>query len=183
MDVDFINSVAGYIEYTVSRKSWFEVPSPDHGRNKRLKTATGKSDIKEEKQYLPFAARYEGYPTVEMITSAVNESGITPVTLREESIVQLLEMLCYDKKLVALNNGQYYKAIKNPEAVKTSQARKPATVDDQADAEVMKHLPKNGMTEAPCGQCPVFNLCSPGGAVSPETCEYFDPWLSSTLGF
>ncbi|KAJ5605197.1 hypothetical protein N7510_010351 [Penicillium lagena] len=183
MDVDFINSVAGYIEYTVSRKSWFEVPSSEQGRNKRLKTATGKSDIKEEKQYLPFAARYEGYPTVEMITSAVNESGITPVTLREESIVQLLEMLCYDKKLVALNNGQYYKAIKNPDAVKASQARKPAAVNDMADAEATKHLPKNGMTEAPCGQCPVFKLCSPGGAVSPETCEYFDPWLSSSLGF
>lgn len=32
-------------------------------------------------------------------------------------------------------------------------------------------------TSMPCGVCPVFNECKPGGSVSPETCIYFDKWL------
>ncbi|PYH90385.1 DNA-directed RNA polymerase III subunit Rpc34 [Aspergillus ellipticus CBS 707.79] len=182
LDENFINSVAGFIEYTVSRKSWYEVPASDGHRNKRMKTADGGMAVKQEagqKEYLPFPAGYLGYPTVAMLTGAVNESGITPVRLGEESITQLLEMLCYDNKLVALNNGEVYKSIKNPEQVKSQQARKPRS----DDAGIDDRLVKNGMTEAPCGHCPVFKLCAPGGAVSPESCEYFDPWLEKALGF
>lgn len=185
LDANFINSVAGYIEYTVSRKSWYEVPSADGGpRNKRLKTEAGSMAIKQEsgeKQYLPFPAGYQGYPTVAMITAAVNESGITPVRLGEESIVQLLEMLCYDNKLIALSNGELYKSVKHPGAIKAAQARKSATEEGADDGATI--LVKNGMTEAPCGQCPVFKLCTPGGAVSPESCDYFEPWLEKALGF
>ncbi|THC98711.1 hypothetical protein EYZ11_001774 [Aspergillus tanneri] len=182
LDENFINTVAGYIEYTVSRKSWFEVASADGHRGKRVKTADGSVSVKQEmgqKEYIPFPAGYQGYPTVAMITAAVNESGITPVRLGEESILQLLEMLCFDNRLVALNNGEVYRSVKNPEAVKQQQARKPAADDDEA----ADRLVKNGMTEVPCGQCPVFKLCAPGGAVSPESCEYFDPWLEKALGF
>lgn len=182
LDANFINSVAGYIEYTVSRKSWYEVPSADGPGKKRLKTGAGSVAVKPEsgeKQYLPFPAGYQGYPTASMITAAVNESGITPVRLGEESIVQLLEMLCFDNKLIALKNGEVYKSVKHPEAVKAAQARKPGG----EDADEIDYLVRNGMTEAPCGQCPVFRLCAPGGAVSPETCDYFDPWLEKALGF
>ncbi|KAJ5213025.1 hypothetical protein N7449_000194 [Penicillium cf. viridicatum] len=182
LDANFINSVAGYIEYTVSRKSWFEVPASDR-KNKRIKTASGKADVKsDEKTYLPYPHGYAGYPTVAQITTAVNDSGITPVRLGEESVVQLLEMLCYDNKLVALGNGEWYRSLKSPEAVKANQSRKPPVEGDDLSV-ANKHLVKNGMTEAPCGQCPVFKLCAPGGAVSPETCEYFDPWLNNGLGF
>lgn len=182
LDANFINSVAGYIEFTVSRKSWYEVPA-DRGRNKRQKTATGKAEIKSEpteKTYLPFPATYSNYPTVEFITSAVNESGITPVRLGEESIVQLLQMLCFDKKLVALENGTTYKSTKNPDVIKAHQARKPLAEGESNPPGI---LGNNGMTESPCGPCPSFRLCSPGGAISPETCEYFDPWMEKVLGF
>ncbi|GAQ46420.1 34-kDa subunit of RNA polymerase III (C) [Aspergillus tubingensis] len=182
LDENFINSVAGFIEYSVSRKSWYEAPSSDGPRNKRMKTADGGVAVKQEgapKEYLPFPAGYQGYPTIPQLTAAVNESGITPVRLGEESITQLLEMLCYDNKLVSLNNGEFYKSVKNPEQVKSQQARKPRTDDSGID----DRLVKNGMTEAPCGNCPVFKLCAPGGAVSPESCEYFDPWLEKALGF
>ncbi|KAJ5929786.1 hypothetical protein N7454_006736 [Penicillium verhagenii] len=184
LDANFINSVAGYIEYTVSRKSWYEGPA-DRGRsNKRIKTISGKVDIKPEpteKCFLPYPANYPGYPTPEAITRAVNESGITPVQLTPESIIQLLNMLCFDKKLVALNDGKYYKSLKNPEAVKANQARKP--LDGGEEPRSSRDLGKNGMTESPCGPCPSFRLCTPGGAISPETCEYFDPWFEKNLGF
>lgn len=184
LDANFINVVASYIEFTVSRKSWYEVPSASGGpRTKRVKASDGsalvKSEQAEKKTFLPFPAGYKGYPTPSMITSAVNQSGITPVRLGEDSIVQLLDMLCYDNKLVSLNAGEFYKSTRNPEIVKAAQSRK--SVED--DPEEKHRLVQNGMTEAPCGQCPVFKLCAPGGAVSPETCEYFDPWLDTALGF
>lgn len=182
LDASFINGVAGFIEYTVSCKSWYEVPS-DRGRGaKRLKTMSGKPDIKAEpteKVFLPYPPGYDGYATVETITRAVNESPLTPVQLGAESIVQLLQMLCFDRKLVALNNGSSYKALRNPEVVSTSQTRKPP-IDGEEPPSV---LGKNGMTESPCGPCPSFKLCTPGGAISPETCEYFDPWFEKVLGF
>jgi len=37
--------------------------------------------------------------------------------------------------------------------------------------------PGNGLTEVPCGRCPVFELCEEGGPVSPANCVYFDQWL------
>ncbi|PTB71508.1 RNA polymerase Rpc34 [Trichoderma longibrachiatum ATCC 18648] len=33
------------------------------------------------------------------------------------------------------------------------------------------------LTEAPCGRCPVFELCEEGGPVAPSNCEYFQKWL------
>ena len=37
--------------------------------------------------------------------------------------------------------------------------------------------PGNGLSEVPCGRCPVFNLCEVGGPVSAENCVYFEEWL------
>lgn len=184
-DSTFINQVAGFIEYTVSKLSWYEVPA-DRGRSaKRVKTATGKAEVNAESEkptYLPYPMNYKGYPSVEDISRKVNSSGLTPVQLQGDSIVQLLQMLCYDKKLVSLGEGRAYKAVKSPEFIlKANQARK-ATSEGDASA-TLDLLGKNGMTESPCGPCPNFKLCSPGAAISPETCEYFDPWKEKVLGF
>lgn len=99
--------------------------------------------------------------------------------LGEESIAELLDMLCYDNKLVALNNGEFYRSVKNPAHVKAEQASKP----EPEDSDTSGRLVTNAMTEVPCWQCPVFKLCALGGAVSPETCEYFGPWLEKALEF
>ncbi|KAJ9289374.1 hypothetical protein DTO021C3_3200 [Paecilomyces variotii] len=176
LDANFINALAGFVELYISRRSWYEVSSEQ--RNKRQKTSTGEAITKKEpteKEYLPYPAGYQGYPTVTQITAEVNKTGVTPVMMGEESISQLLQMLCYDNKLIAMNNDQVYKAVRKPNAIKSGAAAETAEKEGQ--------LGKNGMTESPCGQCPVFKLCIPGGAVSPETCEYFDPWLEKAFGF
>ncbi|KAJ5580221.1 uncharacterized protein N7459_006206 [Penicillium hispanicum] len=188
-DSSFINSLSGFIEYTVARQSWYEVPAAkgsgtddsDRGR-KRIRTATGKADVNgvsPDSQYLPFPANYKNFPTADAICAAVNASGITPVSMAKDHILQLIQMLCYDKKLIALPNG-YFKSLKNPAVVRATQTRK--KVEDK-DAPPFAELGKNGMTESPCGPCPSFRLCSPGSAISPETCEYFDPWMEKVLGF
>ena len=37
---------------------------------------------------------------------------------------------------------------------------------------------ESALTNVPCGLCPVFEECVPGGLISPETCEYMDAWLA-----
>lgn len=185
LDTHFINNMAGFIEYTVSQKSWYEVPA-DRGRNKRIKTANGKADVKNEsheKSYLPHPPNYLGYPTVQDITNIVNQSGLTPVQLTEDRVLQLLNLLCFDNKVAAMDDGASYKALKTPAMIKESQAGKPSQDDPNLPHKPVKSLGGNGMTEGPCGPCPSFRLCSPGGAISPETCEYFDPWMQNVLGF
>ena len=34
----------------------------------------------------------------------------------------------------------------------------------------------SAFTSTPCGVCPVFDECRPGGVVSPESCVYFETW-------
>jgi DNA-directed RNA polymerase III subunit RPC6 len=182
LDATFIGTIAAYIEFKVAERSWYKVPATE-SKNKRIKTASGKADVKsDERMYLPYPHGYTGYPNVETISTLVDGSSLTPVHLSDESIIQLLEMLCYDNKIVALNNGECYRALRTPDVIKADRDRKKSEgIEDPA--ETSKHIVKNGMTEAPCGACPVFRLCSPGSAVSPETCEYFDPWLSNALSF
>ncbi|KAL1984843.1 hypothetical protein VTN96DRAFT_8598 [Rasamsonia emersonii] len=185
LDAEFINVLSDFIEHYVSKRSWYEVPTSrtDKHHAKRQKVSGGDVKSDSEKQYLPFPAGYQHYPTVKDITAEVNKVGITPVTLNDESVAQLLDMLCYDNKLVALNNGLNYKAVKKPNNVRLASKTRGEGDTAVANEQFEAWLGRNGMVEAPCGQCPVFKLCQPGGAVSPENCEYFDSWLEKALGF
>jgi len=33
-------------------------------------------------------------------------------------------------------------------------------------------------TESPCGVCPSFEFCKPGGPVNPQECVYYGDWLT-----
>ncbi|KAJ5558035.1 RNA polymerase Rpc34 [Penicillium sp. DV-2018c] len=181
LDATFIGTIATFIEFKVAELSWYKVPAAER-KNKRIKTASGKADVKShEKNYLPYPHGYTGYPNVQVISQQLHESNLTPVHLSDESLIQLLDTLCYDNKIVALNNGEYYRALRNPDEIKAERERK--KLEETNPSEENQQIVKNGMTEAPCGSCPVFRLCSPGSAVSPETCEYFDPWLDKALSF
>ena len=35
----------------------------------------------------------------------------------------------------------------------------------------------NGLTESPCGRCPVADIYEEGGPVNARNCEYFQEWL------
>ncbi|KAJ5895602.1 hypothetical protein N7495_007293 [Penicillium taxi] len=183
LDASFINGLASFIEYTVSKHSWYLVPTENRGRTKRMKmdSGVGQDTGEKKKTYLPYPADYKGYPTVDLITTAINASGVTPVRLEQGKVTQLLRMLCYDKKVVALPNGFTYKSLKDPGFIQAQQAKKPA--EGEPPVTNSRSLGINGMIESPCGNCPSFSLCKPGTAVSPETCEYYDPWIEKVLGF
>lgn len=113
--------------------------------------------------YLPLPPGYQGYPTLHELTLFVENSKFSQTTLTEDDIRALLDVLCYDKRIV--------KVVMGPEAVAYKALKK--SVKEREDG------PTNGLTEAPCGRCPVFDLCEEGGPVGPSNCKYFVEWLAA----
>ncbi|KAK2861108.1 hypothetical protein FQN49_004531 [Arthroderma sp. PD_2] len=179
LDADFIRGLSGWIEHWVSARSWCAPGSEDQPKGKKRKAQADDS----ETQYIPYLPSYQGHPTTADITKAINGSGLTPVTMDEGSISQLLQMLCYDGRLVSLRDGAAYRSVKKPNQI-SLQRDLGLQGPGEATTKEGPSLGPNGMTEVPCGQCPVFSLCRPGGPVSAENCEYFDEWLkNSALSF
>ncbi|WEW58992.1 34-kDa subunit of RNA polymerase III (C) [Emydomyces testavorans] len=183
LDADFIHSLGVWIERWVSARSWYDSQKADRQRKKRK--LENEISRPSESQYLPYLPTYTGYPTAADITRAINASGLTPVTLGEASIAQLLEMLCHDGRLVSLRDGAAYKSVKKPNQISLQRElglQGPEAAKDTSDQGQLS-LGSNGMTEVPCGRCPVFSLCQAGGPVNAENCEYFQDWLQEALAF
>lgn len=109
----------------------------------------------------PMPAGYQGYPTLDELTLFVENSEVFTQILAANEIQTLLDIMCYDdrvEKVVAGSEGVTYRAL-----------RKSLLDEDERTSS---------LTEAPCGRCPVFDLCEEGGPVGPSTCEYFQEWLS-----
>jgi DNA-directed RNA polymerase III subunit RPC6 len=111
---------------------------------------------------LPLPPTYRGYPTLAELTLFIESSPITSTTLTADDIAALLDVLIYDRRVESILSG--------PDGVAYKAVRKPVVGEDAAERA-------NGLTEAPCGRCPVFELCEEGGPVGPSTCVYFQEWL------
>ena len=107
---------------------------------------------------LPMHPGYQGFPTLSEVTRAINASGLSGVTMKESEMEQLLDILCWDGRLERIKQGTAYRAVKQ--------------VDGEDGVEL-----GNGLTESPCGRCPVFEFCEEGGPVNAKSCEYFQEWL------
>jgi DNA-directed RNA polymerase III subunit RPC6 len=109
---------------------------------------------------LPMSAGFQGYPTLDELTLFVENSKAFEQILTANDIQTLLDIMCYDDKIekVLAGTGITYKALRK------------SLLDEDERSSVL--------TEAPCGRCPVFDLCEEGGPVGPSTCEYFTEWLS-----
>jgi len=118
--------------------------------------------IRDYERYVPMPAGYKGYPTLSELTSYVENSKFTSQTLTATEIEQLLDILCYDDRIEKIaasgQDGFAYKALRK------------TLLDEDYVSSVL--------TEAPCGRCPVFDLCEEGGPVGPSNCEYFNDWLN-----
>lgn len=110
---------------------------------------------------LPMPAGYQGYPTLNELTLFVENGQFFSQILAANEIQTLLDIMCYDDKIeriIAGSEGVAYKALRK------------SLLDEDERGSVL--------TEAPCGRCPVFDLCEEGGPVGPSSCEYFNDWLS-----
>lgn len=113
-------------------------------------------------RYLPMPAGYQAYPTLDELTAYVENSPYTTQTLSSSEVEQLLEIMCYDNRIERVMSGPDGFSYR---ALRTSL---------KAEEDMMRNV----LAEAPCGRCPVFDLCEEGGPVGPSNCEYFDEWLN-----
>ncbi|KAH8681887.1 RNA polymerase Rpc34 [Xylariales sp. PMI_506] len=120
---------------------------------------------------LPMPAGFKGYLTLPEITQKIADVGITKgIPLKEADIQQLVDVLVFDSRIEEVKVGRRrgYRAVR----VTKADPQNNISLDDDT-----WEPPSNGLTTAPCGRCPVFELCEEGGPVWAGGCEYFDRWL------
>lgn len=149
------------------------------------KSSTARREPKRT-QLLPLPAGYNAYPTTRQMAEFISNANITAnTTLTVADVQQLVDVLVYDGLVEPIRIGrvQGYRTVR-PSVVDPT----PMTAlmrDHQGDEDLLELQvgdmgapPRaNGLTEAPCGQCPVFDLCEEGGPVNPGNCVYFERWL------
>jgi DNA-directed RNA polymerase III subunit RPC6 len=129
---------------------------------------------------LPLPAGYTKYPTTWQIAQVMAITDVsTADVLKEAEIQQLIDVLVYDGLVEGVHLPQSGKTgyrVTNisrlDDKMETARGQQEAALD-----QLGAPLIDNGFTEAPCGRCPVFDLCEVGGPVSPSNCVYFRRWL------
>jgi DNA-directed RNA polymerase III subunit RPC6 len=112
---------------------------------------------------LPMPPGYQSYPTLDDCTKFIANSNLTSTPLAQDDIQQLLDMLVYDQRIEKILSGS--------EGVAYKMSRRAAVLEEFGI--------ENPLVQAPCGRCPVFELCEEGGPVGPSNCEYFREWLNA----
>ncbi|KAB5578720.1 DNA-directed RNA polymerase III-like protein [Coniochaeta sp. 2T2.1] len=130
--------------------------------------------------YLPFPAGYNYYPTAHEIAEFISISGITNnTTLSEDDVQQLVDILCYDGLVeqVVVGRRKGYRTTRISRQEPDDPAKVKAAEEKGEEVLLGPQPASNGFVEAPCGRCPVFELCEEGGPVNPSNCVYFQRWL------
>ena len=175
LDEAFIEELNIVAERHVLAKSWYHPPSKG-SKKKNKKSQMSQQEAEglreqelEDQQHqnrdsrramVPMPPGYTKYPTISDITRSINDSGRFQVVMKEAEVRQLMEVLCWSGRVMKVMEGRAYKSVKYGPGLDGVQV-------------------ENGLTEAPCGRCPVFDLCEEGGPVNARTCTYFQDWLNS----
>jgi DNA-directed RNA polymerase III subunit RPC6 len=161
--------------------------SPDSKRKKRKHTADIEDAPRKHRshkfdpetdtvQQLAHPAFTKAYPTAEQIhhfittNEAIRQSKAMQLTVAE--IQSVIDVLVWDDKLERIGDG--YRTVRGVSF------RPPGFAGDgEEDDEEENGATRNGngLTQAPCGKCPVFDLCGPGAPVNASNCVYFQEWL------
>ncbi|KAL8660383.1 MAG: hypothetical protein Q9202_006618 [Teloschistes flavicans] len=193
LDDEFVHQMAKWTERYIVGRSWYH-PHESHGKRPLKQQRLSQQQIENRRStaleassgnrsgggsssqiLLPFPPGYTGYPTVGEITRAINESNISPVTMKEVEMKQLLDILVWDGRIERNQFSESYKAVKKAALA----AMFPLRTEDgeKEENEEVSIEGESALTEAPCGKCPVMGFCEEGGPVNARTCEYFAEWL------
>lgn len=199
LDVELIAVTADAVVHFIERQSWktvnvkrehrspspISIDDPTVGQNNK-KRKRPEADIEgthpKSKRMVPgepmqisYPAGYRNYPTVHAIKHFIQESGFlkNASDLTISDLQNLLDVLVFDDRIEKIGGG--YRTVRGvygaTEAMKNLMAgRSVADAVEEGDIG-------NGFSQAPCGRCPVFNLCEEGGPVNARNCEYFATWL------
>lgn len=201
MDVGLVEALSGVVTDWVEKQSWAEVSTPvphshshshhSHHPQKKRKREDGTpapvapslpiADAPKYKQPLsrqrkplvPHSQSYQFYPTAADILDFIKNCDMLTPSARlrfiDKDVEVLLDMLVYDGRLERMAEDRYRSVRRSFEDAFVG---KPGDQEKQREEGM-----GNGCSDAPCGRCPVFHLCEPGGPVSAENCVYFDEWL------
>jgi len=111
----------------------------------------------------PAALKNGSFVSSREMWNFINELGISKVKLSVEDIEMILETLIYDGKVEK-------SVIACAESTNVS-----GQMNIYRSVEPL--VPVSPVMHTPCGICPVFDSCRPGGAISPQTCIYMKEWL------
>lgn len=145
---------------------------PMNGRRRRLSSSNGVIETQ-----IAHPPGYQHYPTAQTVLAFVQQSGILKdaIVLKQEDIQGLLDVLALDGRLEKMGPLGYrtVKGVKSAsDAMKNAYVGR--LVEDGGD-----EADETGLTQTPCGRCPVYNLCQEGGPVNADNCEYFEVWLKA----
>ena len=172
LDEEFVFQMSHWSEKYILGRSWVVIPtSKEMTRKKsgskltqeqaeqlRFESLSLKGPAKDrDKAILPYPGSYDKYPTLSEVTKAINDSGISGITMKESEMKRILDILYWDGRIEKVQNGKAYRVTRS-------------AIEDSVNS-------KNGLTESPCGRCPVFDECEEDGLVNAKTCEYFQEWL------
>lgn len=181
LDEEFISQISQVLYQYIHSKSFYQSSGRGVKRSRKpnrvinskggSKVTIEEDDKHDEKRQkfdnlLPLPAGYKSYPTLNELARFVDNHKMTDTTLSQEDISQLLDVLILDRKIERI--GPKETDVSNVESRYRALRR---TLSEIEDGRI------NGYTEAPCGRCPVFELCEEGGPVAPSNCEYFTDWL------
>ena len=173
LDDEFVHQMAAWTERFVIARSWSHRPHAESLKKKNIAKWTkeqaeklraeelARGDVIRDRteDMLPMPPGFTGYPTLSEITQAVNKSKISGVVMKQNEMQQVLQILIWDAKIERVPSIKGYRAVRQVQG------------NDSTDFG-------NGLTEAPCGRCPVIEICEDGGPVNARTCEYFENWLN-----
>jgi DNA-directed RNA polymerase III subunit RPC6 len=108
----------------------------------------------------------QGMCDIDAINDQVRISGISKVELSIDELELVLQTLVYDGRL---------EDVKSSVLILTNKAASSGKTIYKASKKIMA---SSHLTESPCGACPVIAQCTPGGIISPTTCQYFQEWLA-----
>ena len=179
LDAEFIRQLSIWSERYIIGRSWWHPPPSEHNSKRKSTSRPSKDkpftilDQEEDlektrpdamkrkapgpersKTMLPMPPGYRGYPTITEITKAINTSKLSDIVMKNTEMQQLVDILCWDGRVEKIDGGRAYRAVR-------------VMNEDQ-----------NGLTEAPCGKCPAFDICEDDGPVNARTCRYFQDWLA-----
>lgn len=124
---------------------------------------------------IPFTAGHE-YPTATSIHEYITNSNILKdvkaQSLTVAEMQNMLNVLVWDGKLEIVNKG--YRSARG--------AKFKMPGEEVESAEDLARKRGNGLTEMPCGRCPVSDLCGTGKPISAKNCVYFEEWLGMNAG-
>ncbi|KAK5162740.1 34-kDa subunit of RNA polymerase III (C) [Saxophila tyrrhenica] len=111
------------------------------------------------------------YPTASSIHKFIISANVLraakSASLTVDEVQKVINILVWDEKLEPISGG-----YRTARGVKY---KEPGVEEDEAVTAESKR--GNGLTEAPCGRCPVIDICGNGGPVNAGNCPYFTEWL------